>query len=155
LPYFSRGKSEITYDLYHGYTKLDKDNVKAAYPFGFGLSYTSYKYQNVEAKQKDKHVEISVSVKNIGKIEGEEVVQVYVGMIDSKIERQKKLLKDFTKVTLKPGENKRVTMIVPINELKYYNEEITSWQLETGTYQFFVGSSSDENDLIQEELYID
>lgn len=147
LPYFSSTDKEITYDLYHGYTLLDKNNIKAHYPFGFGLSYTTWKYGSPKISHLEDTVKIEINLENTGKREGEEVVQVYVGVKDSKIERQKKLLKGFEKVALKAGENQNVTVNVPLEELRYFDENTKQWTLEKGMYQFYVGSSADEADL--------
>jgi beta-glucosidase len=155
LPYFSSSDNEITYDLYHGYTKLDKDKKKAAYPFGFGLSYTRYEYQDLKVKENEEAIEINITVKNTGNMDGEEVVQVYVGHLNSEVERPKKTLTGFEKVSLKVGECKQVAIIVDPDELRYFDEASKSWKLENGSYRFYVGSSSDEKDLLQEDLLIE
>ncbi|PKO05739.1 MAG: hypothetical protein CVU41_09945 [Chloroflexi bacterium HGW-Chloroflexi-3] len=89
LPYFSSTDKEITYDLYHGYTLLDKNGHQPAYPFGFGLSYTRFVYSDLSVFMKDDRLEVSVTVCNTGERDGEEAVQVYVGKPDSKVERQR------------------------------------------------------------------
>ncbi len=105
LPYFSSTDKEITYDLYHGYTLLDKNGHQPAYPFGFGLSYTRFEYSGLIVAEKDDQLEVSVTVSNTGQRDGAEVVQVYVGKPDSKVERQKKLLKGFEKVFIPVGQS--------------------------------------------------
>ncbi|WP_170311493.1 beta-glucosidase family protein [Vallitalea okinawensis] len=152
LPYFSSEDNEITYDLYHGYSKLDKDGNNACYPFGFGLSYTTFKYNKIDVLKGEDVVDVKVAVTNAGKVDGEEVVQVYVGMVDSKIERQKKLLKGFDKIMIKAGETKEVIVKVNIEELKYFDTEDMSWKLEEGNYIFYAGGSSDEASLLTVEL---
>ncbi len=154
LPYFSSEDDEITYDLYHGYTKLDKDGNKPAYPFGFGLSYTKYEYSDLTVKKNGELVDISVKVKNSGEKDGEEVVQVYVGMTDSKIDRHKKLLKGFEKVLIDAGDTKKVNIKIPLDNLRYFSEEGMSWQFENGIYKFMVGSCSDETYLLKQEIII-
>jgi beta-glucosidase len=154
LPYFSSKDLKITYDLYHGYTLLDKNNQKPMYPFGFGLSYTGFEYSDIALTTIAKYVEAAVTVSNTGKVDGEEVVQVYVGLKDTKIDRQKKLLKGFDKVFIKAGESKRVTIQISIDELKYYSNESSGWVLEKGVYQFYVGSSSSTKDLKVVEMEI-
>ncbi|GKX29908.1 beta-glucosidase [Vallitalea longa] len=152
LPYFSSTDKEISYDLYHGYTLLDKENHKPAYPFGFGLCYTSYRYSDMVLEKKDGLVDVKVRVTNIGKVDGEEIIQVYVGVINSMIERQKKLLKGFDKVFIKSGETKEISIPINIKELYYFSSESMNWELEHGIYKFMVGPSSDETTLLKKEL---
>ncbi len=95
---------------------------------------------------------MSVTVKNTGGRDGEEVVQVYVGVKDSKIDRQNKLLKGFDKVFVKAGESKEVSISIDIDELRYFSNEEKKWMLEPGTYIFYVGPSSDDAALIKLEL---
>jgi len=155
LPYFSSTDDEITYGLYHGYTKLDKDGINPAYPFGFGLSYTKYEYSDVNVERNGDVIDINITITNTGDMDGEEVVQAYVGMTDSKIDRQKKLLKGFEKVFIKSGDSEKANIQIPVNDLRYFSNDSLSWQLERGPYIFMVGSSSDEKDLIQKELIIE
>ena len=142
LPYFSSTDPEITYDLYHGYTLLDKNNHQPAYPFGFGLGYTSFQFQNGAIQRLEQTLEVSVLVTNTGERDGEEVVQVYAGMDYSRIERQKKLLKGFKKVFIRAGETISVNILISLDDLRYYNQAAKRWILERGTYTFMVGPSS-------------
>lgn len=152
LPYFSNTDAEITYDLYHGYSYLDKNGYTPAYPFGFGLSYTTWEFgEPVLAKQADR-VEVTVDLRNSGDVAGAEVVQVYVGMKHSAVERQKKLLKGFKKVYLEPGQSAVVTIPVAFDELRYFSNERRKWILEAGTYSFYVGSNSGEAALQVKEI---
>jgi beta-glucosidase len=152
LPYFSNTDAEITYDLYHGYSYLDKHGHTPAYPFGFGLSYTTWEYGEPRIDKQDNHVLVTVDLKNTGDAAGAEVVQVYVGIKQSAIDRQKKLLKGFRKVYLEPGQSATVSMPVDLNELRYFSNERRKWVLEPGTYSFYVGSSSDKADLQVKEM---
>ena len=149
LPYFSSTDREITYDLYHGYALLDKTDIKPAYPFGFGLSYTSYSYKDLRVEEKDQSLEVRVRVSNTGSREGEEVVQVYVGMKASAIERQKKLLKGFEKVTIPANSAKDVHISIPLTDLRHYDEHSKTWQLEPGVYEITAGPSSDDASLLK------
>ncbi len=149
LPYFSSTDHEITYDLYHGYTLLDKTGIKPAYSFGFGLGYTSYSYSDLRVEKKDQAIEVKVRVTNTGSRDGEEVVQVYVGMEASAVERQTKLLKGFEKVTIPANSTKDVNIFVPLDELRYYDEQSKRWQLEPGVYRIAAGPSSDDAMLLR------
>ncbi|MBK8023093.1 MAG: glycoside hydrolase family 3 C-terminal domain-containing protein [Chloroflexi bacterium] len=152
LPYFSNTDTEITYDLYHGYSYLDKNGYAPAYPFGFGLSYTAWKLGEPELVKQDNHVAVTIDVRNAGDVAGAEVVQVYVGMKHSSVERQKKLLKGFKKVHLEPAQSASVTIAVDLDELRYFSNEQRKWVFEPGIYSFHVGSSSDEAALQVKEI---
>jgi beta-glucosidase len=149
LPYFSTSDREITYDLYHGYTLLDKRGWQPAYPFGFGLSYTSYNYHDLQVKKTGQILQVTVRVSNTGLRDGEEAVQVYIGIEDSHIERQVKLLKGFEKVFIPAGATAEVTIAIPVAELRYYDVAQKQWLLEPGAYQVLVGPSSDERALLK------
>ncbi len=154
LPYFSSTDKEITYDLYHGYTLLDKNGYQPAYPFGFGLSYTSFEYSDLSVTRNEDHLAVNVSVSNTGQRDGQEVVQVYVGKPDSKVERQKKLLKGFQKVFLPAGQHVEVTIPVLLEDLRYYAVKEQAWVLEEGKYLVLVGSSSEESGLLKDKISI-
>ncbi len=152
LPYFSNTDAEITYDLYHGYTLLEKQGHKPAYPFGFGLSYTTWEYGEPRLEKQDDHILVMVDLTNTGNVAGAEVVQVYVGLKQSAIDRQKKLLKGFKKAYLEPGQSTCVTIPVALDELRYFSNEQRKWVFEPGTYLFYAGSSSAEADLQVKEV---
>ena len=141
LPYFSSTDEEITYDLYHGYSKLDREDNKAHYPFGHGLSYSQFALEDIQATGGN-DISVSLTVSNQGAMRAAEVVQVYIGKSDSAFERQKKLLKGFEKVWLDPGESLSVTIAVPRDEFAIYDERQKEWVVEPGDYQVLVGTSS-------------
>jgi len=152
LPYFSSTDKEIQYDLYHGYTLLDKNGHEPNYPFGFGLSYTEFEYGDLKIQKLQDAVEVSVIVSNTGNREGEEIVQVYVGMENSKIERQKKLLKGFEKVSIPAGKSVDVNISVPFDELRYYDVAEKQWSLEPGIYTFLVGPNAAKASLMRTSI---
>ncbi|MFW5683639.1 MAG: beta-glucosidase family protein [Spirochaetota bacterium] len=154
LPYFSSTDLEIEYDLYHGYTLLDRKGIAPAYPFGHGLSYTSFSLGDLALTATETGFEARVTVTNTGGRSGAEVVQLYVGKPDSLVERQLKLLKGFTKVRLEPGASQTVTIPVDRDELAYYSNETLQWVFEPGTYRVFVGTSSNESSLEQAEVTV-
>lgn len=154
-PPFDRLANEVTYDRYHGYIRLDRDNRKAAFPFGFGLSYTTFSYDSVKVLTHVDYVEVSVNVTNEGKMAGDQVVQLYIGFDNSSVEREHKLLKGFTRVTLSPGETKTVSIACPFEKLTWYNPETKSWELEKMEYQAYIGTSSAKEDLILNSFIID
>jgi beta-glucosidase len=151
-PYFNPYTENITYEYYHGYTLFDKNNIPVAYPFGFGLSYTTFDHFNLsiadsELTENDT-IQIKVDVKNTGSISGEEVTQLYIGFKNSIIDRPVKLLRGFNKIYLKPNEQKTVEFSLPVKELSFYNPETQQWEIEKMEYEIFVGSSSKKEDLL-------
>lgn len=142
LPQVDFMQDEIYYEFDHGYRKLDRDGNKPAYPFGYGLSYTSYTYGEAKAERTDDAVCITVPVENTGKRAGDEVVQVYVSVPESAVERHVRELKGFTRVSLQPGEKKDVSIRIPLEELKYYDEKAKTWVLEQTSYDFHAGPNA-------------
>lgn len=126
---------DITYGYYHGYTLLEKEGKKAAYPFGFGLSYTEFEYSDISAKDCGDSIEISLKIKNKGKLDGKSVVQVYAGADG---EQAAKLLKGFKKVFVAAGETAEATVSIRKNDLKFYNPDKKQWYLGK-KYTFYVG----------------
>ncbi|MBN1305580.1 MAG: glycoside hydrolase family 3 C-terminal domain-containing protein [Anaerolineales bacterium] len=155
LPYFSSSDKEIQYDFYHGYTLLDKNGHKPAYPFGFGLSYTHYTYQELKLEKSDDHIMVTVTVTNDGAVDGEEIVQVYAGMEKSKVERHHKLLKGFEKVFIPTGKSVEVKIPVRIDELRVFNTDRNRWELEPGSYTIMAGASSNEGTLLKGKIELE
>jgi beta-glucosidase len=153
LPFFDEYADSIEYGPYHGYTLFDKKGEEPAFPFGFGLSYTTYAYRNLRVATPrvapDGQVEVAVDVTNTGPRAGEEVVQLYVGFEGSKVERPVKLLRAFTKLALAPGETKTVALAVTASELAWYDVDRKVWEVEPMEYRLFVGSSSRPSDLLR------
>lgn len=131
-------------DIYVGYRYFDTFGKQVSYPFGYGLSYTSFSYENPRIKEdKDKYV-ITVTVKNTGKYSGKEVVQLYASAPDRvNANKPEKELKAFMKTkNLKPGESATVVLIVGTSELASFDEQSSSWIVTPGVYQFQIASSS-------------
>ncbi len=139
--------NEIYYEFDHGYRKLDRDGHKPAYPFGYGISYTEFLYGEPSVEVEDDKVIVKTSVQNIGNCDGTEIVQVYLAVPDSRVERHVKELKGFCRVELHKGQEKEITVEVPFEELKYYDEEAQKWILEETEYEFLIGPNSDEKNL--------
>jgi beta-glucosidase len=131
-------------DIYVGYRFFDTFNREVAYPFGFGLSYTTFEFSKpvVKAKGKDA-VEVSITVKNTGAISGKEVAQVYVQAPKGKLEKPAQELKAFAKTReLQPGESQTLTMTIPVRDLASFDEVGSQWLIEAGNYTFRIGNSS-------------
>ena len=133
---------------------MDKEGLSPRFPFGFGLSYTDYEYDNLSVKFSEDSIIASIDVSNIGKLAGEEVVQVYVGFEQSNIDRPKKLLKGFRKVLINPDQTKNISIEIPKGELAWYNPETKMWEIEDIKYTIYMGSSSKEEDLLSTEIQI-
>ncbi len=146
LPHFDLDAKTITYDLWHGYRKLEKDGNQPAFPFGFGLSYTNYKYENLRLN-KDRYMDndtitASVDITNTGEMNREEIVQLYISAIDSKVERAPKELKAFVRTSIIAGEQKTITLDVPVSDIAYYDENTEEFVVEPIEYEVFVGRHS-------------
>ena len=157
-PYFTPYTDNITYDYYHGYTLFDKNAIEVAYPFGFGLSYSSFAYSNLTMLTpelpKTGTVKVSIDVTNTSAVAGNEAVQLYVGFSNSSVDRPVKVLRDFDKVPLLGGETKTVTLEVGANDLAWYNPVTPSWEVEAMDYEVYVGSSAAPQDLQRAEFQV-
>ena len=130
-------------DIYVGYRYFDTFNREVAYPFGFGLSYTTFAFSKPTVKANAGLVSVSVTVKNTGSVTGKEVAQVYVTAPQGKMEKPAQELKAFAKTReLKPGESQTLTMTIPVRDLASFDEEGSQWLTEAGNYTFRIGSSS-------------
>ncbi len=138
--------SEHKESLYVGYRYYDTAKKDVLFPFGYGLSYTTFEYSDIklsasEIKDTDT-VEVSFKIKNTGSVDGAEIAQVYVADKDSTIFRPEKELRAFTKVFLKAGEEKEVSLTLGKRAFAYYNVNIGDWHVETGEFDILVGASS-------------
>ena len=128
--------------IFMGYRGYEKTGVKPLFPFGFGLSYTSFDYSNLEIKAEGKEFVVSFDVKNTGKMAGAEVAQVYVGDDECSLVRPAKELKGFDKVYLKAGETKRVSVRLDDEAFRFFDPIERQFKVEPGVFTVFVGSSS-------------
>ena len=127
--------------IWVGYRHFDTRGVKVAYPFGYGLSYTTFEYGKPQVTQKGDVIEVSVSVKNTGSMPGKEVVQVYVSAPKGQLDKPAKELKAFGKTReLKPGESQTLKMTLQRRDLASFDEQQSAWVVDEGTYTFKVGS---------------
>ncbi len=151
LPSFDPYADSVTYGYYHGYTLLDKVGLQPAFPFGYGLSYTDFRFESLEVMTPEIPAEgrlrVGVEVTNTGNRQGSEVVQLYVGFPNSSVDRPVKLLRAFQKVLLAPGETRRVVLEVPARELAYYDPRERAWKVEAVEHRVLAGPSSRREDL--------
>lgn len=130
--------AEYKEGLYVGYRYFDTNNVKVRYPFGYGLSYTSFEYSDLEVNKN----EVTFKIKNTGKFNGKEIAQVYVKATNSKVYRPEKELKGFVKVDLKANETKTVSVKLGEDAFKFFNPDSMKWEVEKLQYEILVGASS-------------
>jgi beta-glucosidase len=129
--------------IYVGYRHFDKENIKVSYPFGYGLSYTSFDFTALEVLREKDTIQVSVTVRNTGESAGKEVVQLYSSKPETSIDRPKRELRSFAKTPLLlPGDSTSVKLQIPVSELSYWNEAQAGWELEEGSYLLEVGASS-------------
>jgi beta-glucosidase len=158
LPYYDMDAKAITYDLWHGYRKLENDGVAPAFPFGFGLSYSTFKFANLRLSETslDSHASLTATleVTNSGPVAGDTVVQCYVAVPGSRIERAQKELKAFQRVGLHPGETKTIRNNLPVQDLAYYDPQ-AGWTVERTLYSLLVGQHSLDADSLTAEFFVE
>lgn len=150
-PYVQYGKEaypgvnkEVYYKegIFVGYRHFTTNNVKPLFPFGFGLSYTTFAYGKPSGHATGNDIVISVDVTNTGKVAGKEIVQIYSSVQQSNVPRPAKELRGFAKTKLlQPGESETLHIAIPKEELNYYDESQHGWKLASGTYTFHVGTN--------------
>ncbi|HEV7891512.1 MAG TPA: glycoside hydrolase family 3 C-terminal domain-containing protein [Pyrinomonadaceae bacterium] len=142
--------------VFIGYRGYEKNNTKPLFPFGHGLSYTTFKYSNLTVRPAaagafsdppGARYEVSFDVTNTGKREGADVAQVYVGDTHSKVARPLKELKGFSKVNLRPGETRRVAIMLDTRAFAYYDADAKRWHTDPGDFDILVGRSSEQIEL--------
>jgi beta-glucosidase len=152
LPPFDNHSERVEYGYYHGYTLIDRAETDPAYPFGFGLAYTTYAYGDLALDASeiapDGTVHASVTVTNTGSRAGDEVVELYVGFPGASVDRPVKLLRGFRKVHLDPGASQRVVLPIKATDLAFYDTGRHTWVTERQDYRVLVGPSSRPGDLL-------
>jgi beta-glucosidase len=131
--------------IYVGYRYYDTKKVEPQFPFGFGLSYTTFEFYGLDVHNSridSKEPAVTVTVKNTGSRAGAEVVELYLHDGHSKIDRPERELKGFRRVELKPGESKQVDFWLTKQDLSYWSPDKKSWKADAGTFEVQVGGSS-------------
>ena len=133
-------------DIFVGYRFIDKNKLKPTFPFGYGLSYTTFDYGKATIDRKkgsaDDVFTVSIPVTNIGDRQGSEVVQLYISDLKSSLPRPVKELKGFSKVNLAPGETQTVTFEIGRDALSFFDDKAHEWVVEPGKFEALVGASS-------------
>lgn len=129
--------------IFVGYRHFDRYGIDVLFPFGYGLSYSDFKYDNLEIKKTgDCDFTVSYDITNISEVDGAEVSQVYVKDVFCMVIRPERELKGFEKTFIKAGETKRVSVKLDYRSFAYYNTALEKWHVENGTFEIFVGASS-------------
>ena len=140
------GKVHFKEGIFVGYRHFDKNQIEPLFPFGYGLSYTEFKYSNLKITPDkvtdNKTIEVSLDVENIGDVQGKEVVQLYIHDKKSSLERPINELKGFKKINLKPGEKKTVQFTLDESSLSFFHPDKKKWVCEQGIFEVRIGSSS-------------
>ncbi|MBI3783336.1 MAG: glycoside hydrolase family 3 C-terminal domain-containing protein [Deltaproteobacteria bacterium] len=146
LPPFDNHSLRVTYGYYHGYHLLDHNGVEPRFAFGFGLSYTRYRYSNLRLADstlpRSGMLQVSADITNSGNVSGDEIAQLYIGYQGSGVDRPVRDLRGFAKVHLEKGQTRSVTFDVAISDLAYYDVDSSAWHVEPITYRIEVGPSS-------------
>lgn len=137
-----KADADYTEGIMVGYRWFVSKDVAPMYPFGYGLSYVPFRYADAKAELKGTNIEVTFNITNQGRMTADEVAQVYVGRPDSKVERPKYELKGFERVTLKAGETKTISINIPVEQLRHWNEFQHTWNIEKGKAVIHIGSSS-------------
>lgn len=136
------GKVHYGEGIFVGYRYYEKRDIQPLFPFGFGLSYTNFSYSNLALTGEGAYVQVSFELKNTGRVAGQEVVQLYVRDVHSKLVRPEKELKAFAKVHLEAGESKTVSFNLAHDAFAYYDPAKKAWVAEAGDFEILIGSSS-------------
>lgn len=132
-------------DIYVGYRWFNTKKIEPQFPFGFGLSYTTFEYGKPTASAKkmaaDGSIKVAATITNTGKREGKEIVQLYIGDVKASEDRPKKELKDFQKISLEPGETKTVEFTITADDLQYFSTKSGDWTLEPGKFKAYICAS--------------
>jgi beta-glucosidase len=148
--YPEAGTKRVVYreGVFVGYRGYEHNHTKPLFPFGFGLSYTTFQYSNLSIDSDKTGIYwVSFNVTNTGTREGADVAQVYVGDTQTKVPRPAKELKGFSKVSLRPGETKKVSVMLDRRALSYYDVNAKQWRAEPGDFNVLVGRSSEQIEL--------
>lgn len=127
--------------IFVGYRYYDSFDVDVLFPFGFGLSYTTFSYSNLKIEGDFPDLTVSFEIKNTGKVSGSEIAQLYIHHKNPKIFKAKRELKGFDKVQLEPNESKTITIPLDSRSFSYYNTDINDWVIENGEYEIQIGAS--------------
>ncbi|MFO7656434.1 MAG: glycoside hydrolase family 3 C-terminal domain-containing protein [Bacteroidales bacterium] len=143
-------REEYKDDIFVGYRYFEKEEIRPLFPFGYGLSYTTFEFSDINVIKKRENIVVTCSITNTGNMKGAEVAQLYVHPVNPQVERPIKELKGFEKVYLNPDQSQQVSFILNREMFSYFNEEEMDWKLDQGSYEIQIGSSSGDIKLKKE-----
>lgn len=152
------GDEVVSYEegILVGYRWFDTRNVEPLYPFGYGLSYTTFEYAGIgvdkEIYHRNETIHVTMKIKNSGKVSGKDIVQLYVQEINPSVQKAAKELKAFEKISINPGEEKEVAIALNVNDLAYFDQEKMEWVVSSGKYKILAGASSRD---IRQEIEVE
>ena len=141
-------RQEYKEDILVGYRWYDTKKVQPLFPFGYGMSYTTFEYSkpviSAQTMNTDGSIDVSVKVKNTGKVAGKEIIQLYIGDEECSVLRPVKELKDFRKVQLLPNEEKEVKFTIKPEALQFFDDKQRTWVAEPGKFKAYIAASSSD-----------
>lgn len=142
--FYEEGGKQAQYreGIYVGYRYYDKAGMEVSFPFGYGLSYTDFQYSDMRIYRNEEVIEVTVSIKNTGRMAGAEVVQLYISDLQEGVHKPQKELKGFNKVFLQVGEEKRITFYLDKGAFAYYDITSRDWQIQRGNYNIMIAATS-------------
>jgi beta-glucosidase len=152
LPAFEPRAESVVYDLWHGYRRLQRKGQAAAFPFGFGLSYSTFAHGELQAELLPEGgiLQVSLMVTNSGPMAAAEVVQVYLEAPGQVVERPARTLVGFGRLQLEPGQVQRLELAIPIQRLAYFDEGADAFRLEAGLHRLVVARHAEDPGLAVE-----
>lgn len=141
-PFFDKDADAITYDLWHGYAKFEREGIAPRYAFGHGLSYARFAYRALKVRRAGDHLQVSVSVTNESDVAADEVVFVFVAPPGQAVERHRKSLRAFGRLSLAPGESKTLRRTIALADLGWWSQAAHAFVLEPGDHRVLAGGSS-------------
>lgn len=151
-----RNSANYTESIFVGYRGFDKKNIEPLFEFGYGLSYTNFEFSGLKLSSKklsaNDTLEVSFTIKNTGKYDGDEIAQLYIKDLKASVKRELKALKGFKRINLKVGESKTVSFNIDKTALSFYDVKNKTWKAEKGKFEVLVGSSS--MDIRLKEIFI-
>lgn len=146
---YKEGDCKYNEDILVGYRGFDYDGIEPLVPFGHGISYSEFEYNDLKVNIVSDGAEISFEIKNIGEVTAKETAQVYINDPVCSVKRPPKELRAFKKVKLAPGETQEIKLKISLRDLSFYDDTIRDWKLENGEFKVLIGSSSRDIRLIE------
>lgn len=149
-PFFDPDAAQIDYGYWHGYPLFEREHLRPRFPFGYGLSYTSFRYSRLSVVRSERRLKAEVIVTNTGNCKGTDTVQLYIGWPGLAAQRPRKSLRGFERVELNPGESRCICFHIALEDLAWFDPSNECWKIERGPHCVSVGRSSADAEAMQE-----